>query len=90
MIETADIVAERYKLSREVLHEYALESQRRIAAAQAAGKFKAEIIAVKTRMKLVDKLTKAEFLVDAVVDPDGCNRADTRLAGLAKSGALGR
>ena len=84
MIETADIVAERYKLSREYQDEYSLESQRRMAAAQAAGKFKDEIISVKTRMKLVDKVTKEESLVDAVVDRDECNRADTTLAGLAK------
>ena len=84
MIETADIVAERYKLSREVQDEYSLESQRRMAAAQAAGKFKDEIISVKTRMKRVDKVTKEESLVDAVVDRDECNRADTTLAGLAK------
>ena len=84
MIDTADIVAERYKLSREVQDEYALQSQRRMAAAQEAGKFKDEIISVKTRMKVVDKLTKAESFVDAVVDRDECNRPDTTLAGLAK------
>ncbi len=84
MIETADIVAERYGLSREYQDEYSLESQRRMAAAQAAGKFKDEIISVKTRMKVVDKVTKAESLVDVVVDRDECNRPDTTLAGLAR------
>ena len=84
MIETADIVAERYGLSREYQDEYSLQSQQRMAAAQEAGKFKDEIIAVKTRMKLVDKATQVESMVDAVVDRDECNRPDTTLAGLAK------
>ena len=84
MIDTADVVAERYKISREYQDEYSLESQRRMAAAQEAGKFKDEIISVKTVMKVVDKATKAESFVDAVVDRDECNRPDTTLAGLAK------
>jgi acetyl-CoA C-acetyltransferase len=84
MIETADIVAERYNISREYQDQYALQSQQRMAAAQAAGKFKDEIISVKTQMKVVDKVTKAESFVDAVVDGDECNRPDTTLEGLAK------
>jgi acetyl-CoA C-acetyltransferase len=84
MIDTADIVAERYKLSREYQDEYSLESQRRMAAAQQANKFKDEIVPMKTRMKVVDKATKAESIVDYVVDRDECNRPDTTLEGLAK------
>jgi acetyl-CoA C-acetyltransferase len=84
MIDTADVVAQRYGLSREYQDEYSLESQRRMAAAQEAGKFKDEIISVKTQMKKVDKETKAETFHDAVVDRDECNRPDTTLAGLAK------
>jgi acetyl-CoA C-acetyltransferase len=84
MIETADIVAERYKLSREYQDEYSLQSQQRMAAAQAAGLFKDEIISVKTRMKVVDKATQTESFVDAVVDRDECNRPETTLQGLAK------
>ena len=57
MIDTADIVAERYKLSREYQDEYSLESQRRMAAAQQANKFKDEIVPMKTKMKVVDKQT---------------------------------
>ena len=68
MIDTADIVAERYKLSREYQDEYSLESQRRMAAAQQANKFKDEIVPMKTKMKVVDKATKAESIVDYVVD----------------------
>jgi acetyl-CoA C-acetyltransferase len=84
MIDTADVVADRYKVSREYQDEYSLESQRRMAAAQQAGKFKDEIISVKTKMKVVDKNTKEESIVDAVVDRDECNRPDTTLEGLAK------
>jgi acetyl-CoA C-acetyltransferase len=84
MIETADIVAERYKISREYQDEFSLLSQQRMASAQAAGKFKDEIISVKTQMKVVDKATKAESFVDAVVDRDECNRPETTLEGLAK------
>ena len=84
MIDTADVVSERYKVSREYQDEYSLESQRRMAAAQQSGKFKDEIISVKTKMKSVDKNTKVESIVDAVVDRDECNRPDTTLEGLAK------
>jgi acetyl-CoA C-acetyltransferase len=84
MIETADIVAKRYGVSREYQDEYSLRSQQRIAAAQANGLFKDEIVPMKTKMKKVDKETKAESIVDAVVDRDDCNRPDTTLEGLAK------
>ena len=84
MIETADVVSERYGISRQYQDEYSLESQRRMAAAQQAGKFKDEIIAVKTQMKVVDKITKAESLVNVTVDRDECNRPDTTLEGLSK------
>jgi acetyl-CoA C-acetyltransferase len=84
MIDTADIVAKRYNLSREYQDEYSLESQRRMAAAQQGGKFADEIVPMKTKMKVVDKATKAESIVDAVVDRDECNRPDTSAEGLAK------
>ncbi len=84
MIDTADIVAERYKLSREYQDEYSLESQRRMAAAQQANKFADEIVPMATKMKVVNKETKEESIVDYVVDRDECNRPDTTLEGLAK------
>ena len=84
MIDTADIVAERYKVSREVQDEYSLESQRRMAAAQQAGKFKDEIVPMATKMKVVNKETKEESIVDYVVDRDECNRPDTTIEGLQK------
>jgi acetyl-CoA C-acetyltransferase len=84
MIDTADIVAERYGVSREKQDEYSLESQRRMAAAQQAGKFKDEIVPMKTKMKQVNKETKEETIVDYTVTGDECNRPDTTLEGLAK------
>ena len=84
MIDTADIVAERYGVTREAQDEYSLESQRRMAAAQQAHKFADEIVPMKTKMKLVNKETKEETIVDYVVDKDECNRPDTSAEGLAK------
>ena len=84
MIDTADIVAERYGLSREYQDEYSLESQRRMAAAQQANKFADEIVPMKTKMKVVNKETKEETIVDYVVNRDECNRPDTSAEGLAK------
>jgi acetyl-CoA C-acetyltransferase len=84
MIDTADIVAERYKVSREAQDEYSLESQRRMAAAQQAGKFRDEIVPMNTKMKTVNKETKEESVVDYVVNRDECNRPDTSAEGLAK------
>lgn len=83
MIETADIVAERYNVSREYQDEYALRSQQRIAAAQAAGLYKDEIVPMATKMKVVDKATGETTIKDVIVDRDECNRADTTLEGLA-------
>src|SRR6202789_2882910 len=82
MLETAEVVAERYKISRERQDEYALESQRRTAAAQQAQKFKDEIVPLATKMKKTDKATGQDSIVDAVVDRDECNRPDTTLEGL--------
>ncbi len=82
MIETADIVAERYNISREYQDEYALQSQMRTAAAQQAGKFDDEIVPMNVKMKKVNKETKEESIVDYVVDKDECNRPETTLEGL--------
>ena len=83
MIDTADIVAARYGVSRQYQDEYALLSQQRIARAQANGLFKDEIVPMPTKMKVVDKATKAESVHDVVVDKDECNRPETTLDGLA-------
>jgi acetyl-CoA C-acetyltransferase len=83
MIETAEIVAERYGISRARQDEYALKSQQRTAAAQAAGRYDAEIVPLATKMKKIDKATGTESMVDVTVTRDECNRPDTTLEGLA-------
>jgi acetyl-CoA C-acetyltransferase len=82
MIETAEIVAERYHVSRERQDAYALESQRRTAAAQQGGRFKDEIVPLATKMKKVDRASGQESIVDVTVDHDEGNRPDTTLEGL--------
>jgi acetyl-CoA C-acetyltransferase len=84
MIDTADIVAERYGISRQYQDEYSLQSQQRMAAAQANDLFADEIVPMATKMKLVNRETKEETIVDTVVDRDDCNRPDTTLEGLLK------
>jgi acetyl-CoA C-acetyltransferase len=84
MIDTADIVAERYAVTREQQDAYSVESQRRMAAAQQAHKFRDEIVPMSSRMKVVDKETKVESIVDYTVDRDECNRPETTLEGLLK------
>jgi len=83
MIETADIVAERYRVSRQAQDEYSLESQRRTAAAQQAGRFADEIVPLPTTKKVVDKDTKAERHEAVTLKSDEGNRPDTTLDGLA-------
>jgi acetyl-CoA C-acetyltransferase len=83
MIDTADIVAERYKVSREAQDAYALRSQQLYAKAQADGRIAAEIVAMPTKMKKIDKATGQESIVDYVVDKDECNRPETTLEGLS-------
>ena len=83
MIETAEVVAERYGISRERQDAYALQSQQRTAAAQAGGKYADEIVSLTVKMKKFDKATGAESMVDATVDRDDANRPDTTLEGLA-------
>jgi acetyl-CoA C-acetyltransferase len=82
MIETAEIVSERYGVSRDRQDEYSLLSQQRTAAGQRDGKFKDEIVPLETKMKKVDKATGQESIVPATVDHDECNRPDTTLEGL--------
>ena len=83
MIETADIVAERYGVRRQAQDEYSLESQRRTAAGQQAGKFADEIVPLATTKKVIDKNTKAEHREPVILHGDEGNRPDTTLEGLA-------
>jgi acetyl-CoA C-acetyltransferase len=84
MIETADIVAERYGISREAQDEYAVDSQRRTAAAQQAGRFDDEIVPLTTTMQVTDKESGATSLREVTLRADEGNRPDTSLAGLAQ------
>ncbi|MEP4036771.1 acetyl-CoA C-acyltransferase [Pseudophaeobacter sp.] len=83
MIETADIVADRYGISREDQDAYGLRSQQRIAAAQANGIFDDEIVPMTTTMAVKDRETGEISKVEAVVDRDECNRPTTTIEGLA-------
>jgi acetyl-CoA acetyltransferase family protein len=82
MLQTAEVVAKRYNISRDAMDEYALQSQQRTAAAQAAGYFDAEIIPVTTIMNVVNKETKEVSQKEVTIAKDEGNRADTQLAGL--------
>jgi acetyl-CoA C-acetyltransferase len=82
MLQTAEVVAKRYGISREAMDAYALQSQQRTAAAQAAGYFDAEIIPVDANMAVVNKETKEVTYKDVTVTKDEGNRADTTLEGL--------
>ncbi len=83
MIDTAEVVAKRYGISREAQDEFALQSQQRTAASQAAGRFDAEIVPMSSSMGVMDKETKAISFVDVTLDKDEGNRPDTNLEGLA-------
>jgi acetyl-CoA C-acetyltransferase/acetyl-CoA acyltransferase len=83
MIDTAEVVAKRYGISRERQDEYSLESQRRVAAAREAGRFTAEVVPIKARMAVVDKETKALSYREVEIAHDEGPRADTTAQGLA-------
>jgi acetyl-CoA C-acetyltransferase len=83
MIETAEIVAERYGVTREAQDIYALQSQQRTAAAQAAGKFDDEIVPLRTVWKSVDKASGTVSDVEVTAERDECNRSETTLETLA-------
>ena len=84
MGNTAEVVARRYKVSRDAQDEYALKSQLRYARAVEAGWIAEEIVPMPATMHKVDKQTGAESRVEVMVDRDECNRADTTLEGLQK------
>jgi acetyl-CoA C-acetyltransferase len=83
MIETAEIVAERYHVSREAQDEYALRSQQRTAAAQQAGRFDDEIIPLPSVMLATDRATGETSQKPVTLEKDEGNRPDTSLEGLA-------
>jgi acetyl-CoA C-acetyltransferase len=84
MIDTAETVAKRYNISREKQDEYALESQRRTAAAQQAARFKDEIVPLKTTKQMFEKDSDRTWTEDVTLQQDEGNRPDTNAEGLAK------
>ena len=83
MIETAELVADRYKISREAQDEYALRSQQRTAAAQQAGRFDDEIVALPSVMTVTDRATGETSQKKVTLAKDEGNRPETNLEGLA-------
>ncbi|HEV8032745.1 MAG TPA: acetyl-CoA C-acyltransferase [Stellaceae bacterium] len=83
MIETAEIVADRYGIAREAQDEYALRSQQRTAAAQQAGRFDDEIVAMRSVMSVTDRNTGETSQKPVTLEKDEGNRPDTSLDGLA-------
>ncbi len=83
MIETAEIVADRYGISREAQDEYALSSQQRTAKGQAEGIYAEEIVPVTTTMKVADKATGQVSDREITISKDEGARPDTTLEGLA-------
>jgi acetyl-CoA C-acetyltransferase len=84
MNQTADFVAQKYGIAREALDAYVVESQKRVAAASAAGKYAEEITPFTTTMKVFDKATGESRMEQVTLDRDEGPRPDTTLEGLAK------
>jgi acetyl-CoA C-acetyltransferase len=82
MLQTAELVAQRYGISRDVQDEYAFQSQMRTAAAQAAGKFDDEIVAISATKIIIDRETKEQSLHEVTLSKDEGNRAETTFEGL--------
>ncbi len=83
MIDTAEVVAERYNISRDAQDEYALQSQQRTAAGQEAGRFDTEIVPLPSSKGVMDKETGEISFEDVVLEKDEGNRPTTTLDGLA-------
>ena len=88
MLKTAEVVADRYKVTRDMQDEYALSSQQRTAAAQEAGFFDDEIVPIKSTQKLVDKETKEVSFKEVTLAKDEGNRPTTTLESLQKLNAV--
>jgi acetyl-CoA C-acetyltransferase len=82
MLQTAEVVAKRYNITREAMDEFALQSQQRTAAAQAAGKFADEIVPMPTTQKLIDRETKEVSFAEVTLEKDEGNRPSTTLENL--------
>ena len=83
MLQTAEVVAERYGIGRDAMDEYSLQSQQRTHAAQQAGKFDDEIVPLPSKMGVMNKETKEIAFHDVCLEKDEGNRPETTLAGLS-------
>ena len=83
MGNTAEVVARRYQVTREMQDTYALQSQLRYAAAETAGHMSEEIVPMTVEMLKVDKETKEESRETVVVASDECNRPNSTMEGLS-------
>ena len=83
MLETSEVVAERYQISREAQDQFALESQQKTAAAQDAGRFDDEIVPLPSIKKIVDKETEEVTYEEVTLTRDEGNRPGTTLEALA-------
>lgn len=88
MLDTAEVVAKRYNISREMQDEYALQSQMRTAAAQEAGKFDDEIVSVTATKLVMNKETGETSEQEVTLSKDEGNRPETTLEGLASLKAV--
>jgi acetyl-CoA C-acetyltransferase/acetyl-CoA acyltransferase len=83
MLQTAEVVAQRYGISREAMDEYSLQSQQRMAAAQVAGRFDAEIVPATAKMSVTDKATGETSTREVTLAKDEGNRPETTCEALA-------
>jgi acetyl-CoA acetyltransferase family protein len=82
MLQTAEYVSRKYRISRDSQDEYALQSQQRTAAAQRAGLFDNEIVPVSTKKAVIDRETRETSYEAVTLAGDECNRPDTTLESL--------
>lgn len=84
MLQTAEQVAQRYKIGRDIMDEYGVRSQLRTAEAQKAGRFNAEIVPMTTTMGVIDEATSMMLQREVTISADEGVRPDTTLEGVAK------
>jgi acetyl-CoA C-acetyltransferase len=84
MLQTAEYVSRKYGIGREDQDRYGARSQQRAAKARAEGKFKDEIVAITTKMKVIDKNTNVETMKEVTVEHDEGIRPDTTYEGVSQ------
>jgi acetyl-CoA C-acetyltransferase len=84
MLQTAEMVARRYKIARDVQDQYGVDSQNKAAQARADGKFDDEIVPLTTTMKMIDKETAAETIKEVTASQDEGIRPGTTYEGVSQ------